>query len=367
MYFIIEYKNNFMEKIEKIKNNNIIDEKIYYNIKNVLIKSHNHILKTINSEMVNAYWNIGKYIFEAQGEKERAEYGIKLVEYLSEKLTNEFGKGFSKRNLFDMRLFYQTIPIVQTLSAQLSWSHIRLILSVSNEKKRNFYIKECAECNWSVRQLERQINTFYYERLLSSQHKDIVRNEIQMLEPNKLNTLDILKDPYILEFLNLKEKSDFLEKDLESDIMNHLQSFILEMGKGFSFVGRQYRISIDGEHYYIDLVFYNIILKCYVLVDLKRGKLNHKDIGQMDFYVRYFEKEIKGKENNPTIGMILCSEKSGAMVKYTMLEDSKQIFAAKYTTILPSEIELTEYITKERELLERQYLKIQNINDPKEN
>ncbi len=358
------------------------EETVYQSIRNTLINAQNNIARTVNSEMVNAYWNIGKYIYEAQGRKERAEYGSYLIKYLSERLTKEFGKGFSERSLKDMRQFYNTFlcsqfEIGHTLCAQsqdcpnallkLSWSHIRLIMRLLTEEKRIFYVRECAECNWSVRQLERQIHSFYYERLLASHNKDIVRNEIQTLEPNNMKPIDILKDPYVLEFLNMRENKDYLESDLESEIMNNLQKFILELGRGFAFVGRQYRISLnDGKNYYVDLVFYNIELRCYVLIDLKTTELDHRDIGQMDFYVRYFEEEIKKEDDNPTIGIILCAEKSKSMVKYTALNNSKQLFASKYSLYLPTEEELTNYIKKERELLERKYIGISEEYEEKD-
>ena len=246
--------------------------------------------------------------------------------------------------------------IKNSVLGKLSWTHIKVIIRVDNNVRRTFYIKENIKSNWSVRQLERQINTFYYERLLSSQDKEIVKNEINTTEPDietKTNPLSILKDPYVLDFLNLKQDRHTLEKDIESKIMDKLQNFILEMGKSFAFVGRQYRISVDDDNYYVDLVFYNVILRCYVLIDLKANKLNHADIGQMDFYTRYFNKEVKQDTDNPTIGLILCTDKNKAMVKYTLLEDkSNNIFASKYTLYLPTEEELTKYIIEQRELLE---------------
>lgn len=335
------------------------EETIYQSIRNTLINAQNNIVRTVNSEMVNAYWNIGKYIYEAQGRKERAEYGSYLIKYLSERLMKEFGRGFDQSSLKRMRKFYELSQKGATVWHQLSWSHIKLAISIHDDKKRDFYIKECIDCNWSVRQLERQIHSFYYERLFASQNKDIVRNEIQTLEPNNMKPIDILKDPYVLEFLNMRENKDYLESDLESEIMNNLQKFILELGKGFAFIGRQYRISLeDGKNYYVDLVFYNIELRCYVLIDLKTTELDHRDIGQMDFYVRYFEEEIKKEDDNPTIGIILCAEKSKSMVKYTALNNSKQLFASKYSLYLPTEEELTNYIKRERELLERKYINV---------
>jgi len=252
-----------------------------------------------------------------------------------------------------MRKIYLSFPNSHALRDQLSWTHYRLIIKVENVEKRDFYIQECITSNWSTRQLERQINSFYYERLLSTQeeNKDEVRNEVKSLEQSKAIN-EMIKDPYVLEFLDLKENKKFLEKDLERGLIDNLQEFLLELGKGFSFVGRQRRITAEGEHFYVDLVFYNYLLKCFVLIDLKLGKLTHRDIGQMDFYVRYYEEKIKGEDDNPTIGIILCSEKNETIVKYSILEESKQIFASKYMLYMPTEEELKREINKDREILE---------------
>lgn len=326
---------------------------VYNSIKQTLDEARSKVYSSVNFYMVQAYWNIGRLIFQAQDGKERAEYGEQLIKNLSKELTKEFGKGFTPTNLKTMRKFYMVFQNSHALRDQLSWTHYRLLLKVDDNKKRDFYIDECIKSNWSTRQLERQINSFYYERLLSTQetNKEEVRNEIKELEPSK-NINDMVKDPYILEFLNLKENKKFLERDLEQGLIDNLQEFLLELGKGFSFVGRQRRITADGEHFYVDLVFYNYLLKCFVLIDLKLGKLTHQDIGQMDFYVRYYEKEIKGEDDNPTIGIILCSEKNETIVKYSILEESKQIFASKYMLYMPTEEELKREINKDREILE---------------
>ena len=326
---------------------------VYENIKNALNEGRSKAYSAVNFYMVQAYWNIGRLIVEAQRGKERAEYGEQFIKNLSNELTKEFGKGFTATNLKTMRKLYLLFQNSHALRDQLSWTHYRLIIKLDDEKKRNFYIDECIKSNWSTRQLERQINSFYYERLLSTQeeNKNEVRDEIKKLEPEK-NINDMVKDPYILEFLNLKENKKFLEKDLEQGLIDNLQEFLLELGKGFSFVGRQRRITADGEHFYVDLVFYNYLLKCFVLIDLKLGKLTHQDIGQMDFYVRYYEKEIKGEDDNPTIGIILCSEKNETIVKYSILEESKQIFASKYMLYMPTEEELKREIKRDREILE---------------
>ncbi|MBU3191319.1 DUF1016 family protein [Clostridium bowmanii] len=325
----------------------------YENIKNTLNEARKKTYSSINFYMVEAYWNIGKLIVEEQKGEKKAEYGEFIMKNLSEKLTKDYGKGFTTSNLRNIRQFYLTFNNRYALRSELSWTHYRLLMRLDNAEKKDFYIDECVKSNWSTRQLERQINSFYYERLLSTQeeNKTEVRNEIKELEPIR-DINEIVKDPYVLEFLNLKENKKFLEKDLEQGLIDNLQEFLLELGKGFSFVGRQRRITADGEHFYVDLVFYNYLLKCFVLIDLKLGKLTHKDIGQMDFYVRYYEKEVKGEDDNPTIGIILCSEKNETIVKYSILEESKQIFASKYMLYMPTEEELKKEINKEREILE---------------
>lgn len=330
----------------------------YENIRITVLSAKNKVYTAINFAMVEAYWEIGKEIVAAQGENERAEYGKGLIEYLSRALTEEFGKGFTITNLKYMRQFYLTFQNRHTLCDQLSWSHYRLLVKIDNDERREFYLKECAESNWSVRQLERQINSFFYERLLATQESEkmAVRNEIQSLEP-QVDPKYILKDPYILEFLDIKENKAYFEKDIEQGLIDNIQEFLLELGKGFSFVARQKRITIDGDHFYIDLVFYNYILKCFVLIDLKTGKLTHQDIGQIDFYVRYFEKEIKNEGDNPTIGIVLCSDKNDTMVKYSVLEENANLFASKYMMYIPSEEELKKEIERERKIIEQNLIK----------
>ena len=331
--------------------NTEIDVNVYKEIREVLSKARSKAYAAINSAMVDAYWEIGRQIEEAVGD--RAEYGKGLLQYISERLTKEFGKGFTERNLRAMRQFYTFYPIRHTLCAELSWSHYRLLIRIENEDRRMFYTKECVEAAWSVRQLERQINSFYYERLLATKKsgKTKVREEIQSLEP-KTEPEYIIKDPYILEFLDLKENRDYHESDMEQGLIDKFQNFMLELGKGFSLVARQKRITIEGDHFYIDLVLYNFILKCFVLIDLKTGKLNHQDIGQIDFYVRYFEAEIKQPDDNPTIGIILCADKNDTMAKYSVLSDNENLFASKYKLYLPSEEELKIELERSRKLLE---------------
>jgi len=324
----------------------------YQNIKAVLEKARSTAYRAVNFAMVQAYWEIGRIIVEdEQKGAERAEYGKALVKELSVRLTRDYGKGFTESNLKYMRQFYLTFQNSHALRDELSWTHYRLILKVEKEEARNFYMLEAIKDNWSTRVLERQINSLLYERLALSKDKrkvlELSTKGLVIQEPE-----DIIKDPYVLEFLDLKESRNFLEKDLEHALIDKLQAFLLELGKGFSFVARQRRITVDGDHYYIDLVFYNYVLKCFVLIDLKVGKLTHQDIGQMDFYARYFEKEEKLDGDNPSIGLILCSDKNETMVRYTLLEDSKQIFASKYKLYLPTERELKAELERERKMLE---------------
>lgn len=285
-------------------------------------------MKNINSEMVELYFEIGSTINELIENYNLETSQNEILKLFSEKLTREFGQGFSVSSLKKMKKFYLMYKGGSTLWNQLSWSHNRLIMNIDNEAKRNFYLEETIKSNWSVRQLERQINSFYYERLLSTseEHKEEVKNEINILE-KKEKVQNFIKDPYVLEFL-------------------------LELGRGFSFVARQKRIDVDGDNFYIDLVFYNYVLKCFVLIDLKLDKLMHQDIGQMDFYVRYYDNEIKAEDDNPTIGIILCSDKKDTIVKYSVLNDNKNLFASKYQLYLPTEEELVREIEKQKEEFE---------------
>lgn len=310
----------------------------YSRIRNSVISAQSRIYNAVNSAMVQAYWEIGEQIYIACGENDRAEYGKGLLRYLSEKLTAEFGKGFTVANLRNMRQFYLAYQKRYTLCSELSWSHYRILMRISDDNRRAWYTEECAKSGWSVRQLERQINTMFYERLLSSKEKDAVAAEIQTTEP-KPEYEKIIRDPYVLEFLDLPENPHFYEKDLEQAIIDHLQKFLLELGRGFSFVARQKKISFDGRHFYIDLVFYNYILKCFVLIDLKLGDLTHQDLGQMQMYVNYYTRELMNEGDNPPIGIVLCADKSDAIVKYTLSENDTQIFASKYMTYIPSEEE----------------------------
>lgn len=321
----------------------------YYNkINELILKAKQNVIKNINSEMVELYFEIGATINELIENYHLEASQNDIIKSFSEKLTKEFGQGFSVPSLKKMKKFYLVFKTGSTLWNQLSWSHNRLIMNIDDETKRNFYLEESIKSGWSVRQLERQINSFYYERLLSTNkdNKDEVKNEINILE-KKEKVQNFIKDPYVLEFLDIKDRR-FLEKDLESNLLEHISEFLLELGRGFSFVARQKRIDVDGDNFYIDLVFYNYVLKCFVLIDLKLDKLTHQDIGQMDFYVRYFDNEVKDEQDNPTIGTILCSDKKDTIVKYSVLNDNKNLFASKYQLYLPTEKELALEIEKQR-------------------
>lgn len=332
-----------------------VQEKIIFQeIKEILQEARNKVYKVANNAMVEAYWNIGRVIVEKQGGNDKAEYGTALLKNLSKEMTKEFGKGFTIANLKNMRQFYLTFPKSYALRSELSWTHYRLLMRVENDNARNFYMEECIKSNWSTRQLERQITTLFYERILSSKNKEKVAQEIYKLEPQPKQAEDIIKDPYVLEFLGLPENIDFLEKNLEQALIDHLQKFLLELGRGFSFVARQKRITFDGRHFYIDLVFYNYILKCFVLIDLKIGDLTHQDLGQMQMYVHYYEDKMMTEGDNPPIGIVLCADKSDSIVKYTLPKGEKQIFASKYMLYLPSEEELLLELKKEYDILEQE-------------
>lgn len=314
-------------------------EGAYKTIRGYVINAQQRVYTAVNAAMVETYWNIGKEIYEVCGENDRAAYGKQVLKYISERLTAEFGKGFDIRNLRYMRQFYLTFPKRNTLCSELSWSHYRLLMRVPDEAARSFYIEESAKSNWSVRQLERQIDTMYYQRILASRDKESVAAEIQTTVP-KPEYEKIIKDPYVLEFLDLPANEHYYESDLEQALIDHLQKFLLELGRGYSFVARQKHINFDGRHFYIDLVFYNYIAKCFVLIDLKTGDLTHQDLGQMQMYVNYYTRELMNAGDNPPIGILLCARKSDTLVQYTLSEDNRQVFAAKYMPYMPTEEEL---------------------------
>lgn len=328
---------------ERMKNQNLPEnvqsEDTYRSIRGYVIEAQRQVYTAVNTAMVNAYWNIGKAIFEVCGENDRAAYGKRVLQYISDKMTAEFGAGFNIRNLRYMRQFYLAFPIRNTLCSELSWSHYRLLMRVEDEQARAFYAEESVKAGWSVRQLQRQINTMFYQRMLASRDRESVAAEIQTTEP-KPEYEQIIKDPYVLEFLDLPANEHFYESTLEQALIDHLQKFLLELGRGFSFVARQKHFQVDGRHFYIDLVFYNYILKCFVLIDLKMGDLTHQDLGQMQMYVNYFTRYMMNEGDNPPVGLLLCSQKSDTLVRLTLPEDNRQIYAAKYMAYLPTEEEL---------------------------
>ena len=322
-------------------------------IRTLLINSRLQLQQSVNSVMVQTYWNIGKIIVEdEQDGQERAAYGKKQLEQISNTLTQEFGKGFDARNLRSMRQFYLNFSNWNAVSTKLSWTHYRTLIRIENQDARDWYIKETIENNWSTRALERQVSKLYYERLLSSSDKQTLVVEANE-KINELQTSDIknyLRDPYIFDFLNLPNES-LLETNIEQALIDNLQQFLLELGRGFAFVSRQQRLSVEEQDFYIDLVFYNFKLKCFLLIDLKLGKLSHQDVGQMDTYVRIYDKFHKSEDDNPTIGLILCSEPSLAVAKYSVLSESKQLFSSKYLPFLPTVEELQKELLRERNLL----------------
>ena len=352
-----------------MKNKEIVNSNsAYKSIKLILLKARGKSFRAIDNIIVKAYWNVGKIIVEEEQKgADRAEYGKRIIESFSKKLTKDFGKGFSPTNLKYFRLFYLTFPKGHALRDELSWTHYRLILKIENIESRNFYITECLESRWSTRELERQINSLFFERISLSKNKDEIKKlsqHGQILD----KTSDLVKDPYVLEFLGLEDKTDFVEKELEQYLIDNLEKFILELGKGFSFVARQKRITLDGDHFYIDLVFYNRFTKSFVLLDLKVGKLTHQDIGQMQMYLHYYQRTQKIKGENDPIGIILCTNKNDAVVEFTLSKDEKNIFASKYLLHLPTKQELKAEIIREREIFEREKkLNIWNTDDTGKN
>ncbi len=329
-------------------------EQLHQQIATVITSGKQTAYRAINAAMTLTYWEIGRLIVEEEQQgKERADYGRQLISSLAKRLKKEFGNGYSESSLWNYRQFYQTFPILSAVRRELTWTHYRLLMRVENPNAREFYETEAVRSSWSTRALERQIHVFYYERLLASRDRNSVEQEAEEKTiPLSISPRDFVKDPYVLEFLNIKADHTLHEDELEQLIMNNLQQFILELGRGFAFVARQQYIRADNEDFFIDLVFYNYILKCFILIDLKMGKLTHQDVGQMDMYVRMYEDKFKIEGDNPTIGIILCSEKNEAVVKYSVLNDNQQLFASKYVLYLPTEKELKEELERERHLAE---------------
>jgi predicted nuclease of restriction endonuclease-like (RecB) superfamily len=317
--------------------------------------------------MVETYWHIGRLIVEEeQAGRSRAGYGAFLLEGLAQRLTAEFGRGFSLANLKNFRQFYLVFhegfgkgeitdeKICYTVCSELSWSHYRHLMRVEDPEARGYYARETVSQNWSVRTLGRQIDSLSYERLLAGRAGDAAgRKSLKRSRTSQRQPEDFIRDPYVLEFLDIPAHAGFFERDLEQALIDKLRQFLLELGKGFAFVGRQYRISTETSEFFIDLVFYHYILKCFVLIDLKTGRLTHQDIGQMDMYVRMFEDRMKTGEDSPTIGIILCTEKDETVVRYSVLHESRQLFASRYKLYLPSERELADEIEREKEIMQR--------------
>lgn len=330
-----------MNESEKIPAN--IDN-LYADIRVILATARKRTYYAINFTMVESYWTIGQTIVEHEQRGEaRATYGKGVLKEVAARLTTEFGKGFDERELRKMRQFYLTFQNRDTLRPELTWSHYRRLISVDDEQARQWYMNEAADGAWSTRQLDRQISTLYYERLLASKEKDSVISEAKE-KMGQMVPQQFIRDPFVLEFLNLKDYPSLHEDVLEQALIDHLQQFLLELGRGFCFVARQKLMRYGNDDFYVDLVFYHSILKCHVLIDLKLGKLTHEDVGQMDSYIRMFEALYRNEDDNPTLGIILCSQKSEAIVKYSVLSEGKQIFASRYKLYLPTEEEFKQLL-----------------------
>jgi len=329
------------------------NKKFIEEIKQLILSAQESAVRAVDFQRVILYWNIGKRIFEEeQGGKERADYGKKIIRNLSDGLKPIFGSAYSIRQLELIRKFYRVFPIANALYSQLNWTQYKLLTRIKDEDKREFYINESTKNLWSARELERQINSSLFERLLLSNDKKSV---LAVAKGNKKpsDAKEIIKDPMILEFLGLEKKSSYYEKDFESAIISHLQDFLLELGNGFSFVARQKRIHLNGDDFYIDLVFYNRLLQCFVIFEMKTHKITHQDIGQLQMYVNYYDRKEKLDYENPTIGILLCADKNNAVVKYTLPKDNETILAAKYELYLPTEKELIKELNKELKELEK--------------
>lgn len=332
------------------------NQSVIPDIKAIIAASKDKAIRAVDNERTLMYWYIGQRIFEEEQDgKDRADYGEYLTKYISQQLEPEFGSGFSKRQIELFRQFYRSFPIANALRSQLSWTHYKLIIRLDSQDKMDFYIAETVKNNWNTRQLERQIYSSLWERLLISNDKESV---LAVAKNEKLpsDAKEIIKDPMYLEFLGLKREAAYYERDLESAIITHLQDFLLELGNGFSFVARQKRIHIDGDEFFTDLVFYNRILQCFVIIEIKTDKLTHQDIGQLQMYVNYYDRVEKLPRENPTIGILLCANKNDGVVKFTLPENEKNIVASQYKLYLPTE----------QQLLEAVNIEIQNFEQGKE-
>ena len=325
----------------------LINTKIITDLVSIIEASKNKAIRSVDFHRVQMYWHIGKRVFEEEQKgADRAEYGKYLTKYISEKLEPVYGSGYSRRHIEQMRQFYRAFPIAYALRTQLSWTQYRKLSSIDNEDKREFYIAESVKNNWSSRQLERQINSNLFERLLMSNDKESVL-AVARNEKLPVDAKEIIKDPMTLEFINLKPNASYYEKDLEQAIITHMQDFLLELGNGFSFIARQKRLHIEGDDFFVDLVFYNRLLQCFVVIEIKTQKLTHQDLGQLQMYVNYYDRIEKMPRENPTIGILLCADKNDAVVKFSLPENEKQILASKYELYLPSEKQLLAELNKE--------------------
>ncbi|MFP9100903.1 PDDEXK nuclease domain-containing protein [Flavobacterium sp. RHBU_24] len=327
----------------------ILDQSLIQDIKAIIFSSKERAIRAVDHERTLMYWYIGRRIFEEEQQgKDRADYGNYLTKFISEQLEPEFGSGFSKRQIELFRQFYRTFPIANTVYSQLSWSQYKILLRLDSQDKIDFYIAETVKNNWTVRQLERQIHSSLWERLLLSNNKENVL-AIARNEKNPSDAKEIIKDPMYLEFLGLHREASYYEKDLEQAIITHLHDFLLELGNGFAFVARQKRLHIEGDEFFIDLVFYNRLLQCFVIIEIKTHKLTHQDVGQLQMYVNYYDRYEKQDFEKPTIGILLCAEKNNAVVKISLPEDNKTIIASEYKLYLPTEQQLIEEVKKEIE------------------
>lgn len=328
------------------------NKELLHKIVSLIEEARESAIRSVDFHKVQLNWNIGQYIFEdEQNGKERAEYGKYLINYLSKKLEPVYGSSYSTRNLYNFIQFYKAFPIVNAVRSQLNWTQYRNLSRIEDEHKREFYMAESIKNHWTSRQLERQINSSLYERLLLSNDKESVL-AVARGERMPSEAKEIIKDPMTLEFLGLKRESAYYEKDLESAIITHLQDFIMELGNGFSFVARQKRILLEDDEFFVDLVFYNRILQCFVIIEIKTKKITHQDVGQLQMYVNYFDRIEKLPHENPSIGILLCADKNDAMVKFSLPENNSNIVASKYQLYLPSEKQLIEEVKKEIEKLD---------------
>ena len=351
--------------ITQAHNNQSLPRQLVDDVKLIVEKGLHEAYRSVNTVSILTYWNVGKRIVEEEQHGEsRASYGKHLIDLLSHELSQVYPKGYSPRNLRDYRQFYlcfKDLEIWHSRVPNLTWTHYRTLLSVTSDDARYWYVREASSQSWSVRTLARNVGSQYYHRLLQSPRKEVVINEmLQITEQLKNEPQDFLKDPIVAEFLQLTTNASFTETELEKAIIRHLKEFLLELGRGFAFMAEQYHISTDGGDFFVDLVFYNVVLKCYVLIDLKTKKLTHQDVEQVDMYVRMFDDLKRTEGDNPTIGLLLCSDTSKDIAKYSVLHDSKQLFAAKYLTYLPTEEVLRREIEQQKELFYLQHKKIDN-------